>query len=123
MQDSVSKRTTRPKRVIDRAGCPVVADGMPLRQHVVLLLAVAIAVVRAFYRDAGNRVFRIHDIFAHVNRVDRHQRHDVGVIAVVEALDSDRIAPRPGCRDELVRCAEIPGRHLEVVIEVIIVLL
>lgn len=55
--------------------------------------------------------------------MDRHQCHYVGVIAVVEALDSDRIAPRPGSRDELVRCAEIPGRHLEVVIEEIIVLL
>ena len=96
---------------------------MPLRQHVVLLLTVAVAVIRPFNRDAGNRVFRIHDVFAHIHRVDRHQSHDVGVIAVVEALDGHRIAPRPGSRDKLVRCAEIPGRHLEVVIEEIIVLL
>ena len=55
--------------------------------------------------------------------MDRHQCHNVSVIAVVEALNGDRVAPRPGCRDKLVRCAEIPGRHLEVVIEEVIVLL
>lgn len=68
---------------------------MPLRQHVVLLLTVAVAVIRPFNRDAGNRVFRINNVFAHVHRMDRHQCHYVGVIAVVEALDSDRITPRP----------------------------
>ena len=123
MKDGVCKRATRPQRVIDRASSPVVADGMPLRQHVVLLLTVAVAVVRAFDRDASNRVFRIHDVFAHVHRVDRHQCHYVGVIAVVEALDSDRITPRPGRRGEFMRRSKITCGHLEIIVEEIIMLL
>ena len=123
MKDCISKRATWPQRVINRAGCPVVADGMPLRQHIILLLTVAVAVIRALDRDAGNCVLRIHDVFAHVHRVDRHQCHYVGVIAVVEALDSDRITPRPGRRGEFMRRSKITCGHLEIIVEEIIMLL
>jgi hypothetical protein len=48
MQSCISKRAARAQRVINQTGCPVIADGMALREHVVFLLAVAVAVVRPF---------------------------------------------------------------------------
>jgi hypothetical protein len=48
MQSCISKRTARPQRVINPTGCPVIADGMALGEHVVFLLAVAVAVIRPF---------------------------------------------------------------------------
>lgn len=98
VQSCISKRTARPQRIVNLTGCAVITDGMALGEHIVFLLAVAVAVIRTLYGDFGDRVIRVNYAGTRVDRMNRHQRHDITVVAVIQALNRHSVPTGAGSR-------------------------